>query len=66
MAPEIVLKIGHSFEADLWSLGVLIYELLNGASPFYDESPIKIQRKILQNKPKKLESFSHYSWDLIE
>lgn len=29
-APEIIKGIGHSFKADLWSLGVLICELING------------------------------------
>ena len=40
MAPEIINRIGHSYEADLWSLGVLIYELTEGTSPFYSEGSI--------------------------
>jgi serine/threonine protein kinase len=28
MAPEIIKKTGHAYEADVWSLGVLIYVLL--------------------------------------
>lgn len=30
IAPEIIKGIGHSFEVDIWSLGVLICELTNG------------------------------------
>ena len=30
IAPEIILCIGHSYGADIWSLGVLICELING------------------------------------
>eukprot|EP00529_Nitzschia_sp_RCC80_P007607 CAMPEP_0113505380 /NCGR_PEP_ID=MMETSP0014_2-20120614/35280_1 /TAXON_ID=2857 /ORGANISM="Nitzschia sp." /LENGTH=1388 /DNA_ID=CAMNT_0000400677 /DNA_START=238 /DNA_END=4401 /DNA_ORIENTATION=- /assembly_acc=CAM_ASM_000159 len=35
LAPEIVRNIGHSFSADNWSLGILIYEVAQGENPFY-------------------------------
>ena len=34
MAPEIVLSKGHDGGADYWALGILIYEMLVGRSPF--------------------------------
>ena len=36
MAPELFMKSGHDFAVDYWSLGVLIYELLQGEAPFAD------------------------------
>ncbi|KAL9185116.1 hypothetical protein ACHAXT_002893 [Thalassiosira profunda] len=34
MAPEILLGKGHSLSVDHWALGVLIYEMLVGQTPF--------------------------------
>jgi serine/threonine protein kinase len=39
-APEIMTgqTTGYSFHADVWSLGILIVELLSGSLPFEDKS----------------------------
>eukprot|EP00897_Mesotaenium_endlicherianum_P007457 jgi/Mesen1/673/ME000109S10896 len=38
MAPEVVDEAGHGFEADMWSLGVVLYILLSGELPFWGQS----------------------------
>jgi serum/glucocorticoid-regulated kinase 2 len=37
LAPEIIKRTGHSFEVDLWTLGVLIFEMSTGVPPFTDK-----------------------------
>lgn len=34
IAPEMLKRIGHSFEVDVWSIGCIIYMLLVGKCPF--------------------------------
>ena len=37
MAPEMIMKAGHSFAIDYYSLGALLYELVTGLPPFYSK-----------------------------
>ena len=37
LPPEIVEKKGASFSSDIYGLGPLLYELLTGKTPYYDE-----------------------------
>ena len=52
MAPEVIDpgEKGYSFEVDIWSIGVIMYNLLTGKYPFFDKSQdnIKIKNKILE------------------
>ena len=34
MAPEVILGKPHNKEIDIWSLGIILYSLLNGSFPF--------------------------------
>ena len=46
MAPEIVESEKYDFSVDVWSLGILLYELIMGHSPFRAERDANIMVKI--------------------
>ncbi|KAL4897830.1 kinase-like domain-containing protein [Aspergillus ambiguus] len=48
LAPELLLGNGYTKTVDWWTLGVLLFEMLTGLPPFYDENTNDMYRKILQ------------------
>ena len=47
MAPEVILGTGQKYEVDWWCLGILIYQMYYGFTPFEDDYIDKIYQKIL-------------------
>ena len=56
LAPEVVKSEGHGRGVDWWSLGTLIYEMMNGLPPFYDPNMSEMYKKIM-NAPLQFPSF---------
>ncbi|KHC53796.1 cAMP-dependent protein kinase type 2 [Candida albicans P60002] len=50
IAPEVITTKPYNKSVDWWSLGVLIFEMLAGYTPFYDSTPMKTYEKILAGK----------------
>ena len=48
VAPEIVRGTGYGKEVDYWSIGVIIYIMLCGFPPFYDENNAKLFKMIME------------------
>ncbi|KAJ2550898.1 serine/threonine protein kinase [Coemansia sp. RSA 1933] len=64
MAPEMLLKARYTNRADLWSLGVVIYELYVGRTPFRTDSLADLKHNIIEEDiiwpkqiPSQLKSF---------
>lgn len=47
LAPEIILSKGYSFAVDWWSMGVLIFEMTCGYTPFYSSTKERQYERIL-------------------
>ncbi|CAD8191316.1 unnamed protein product [Paramecium pentaurelia] len=51
MAPEMLNKQPHDFSLDVWSLGILLYELLHGYAPFRGRNNEELCNKIKSGQP---------------
>jgi|AntAceMinimDraft_1070359.scaffolds.fasta_scaffold43449_1 fused-like protein len=58
MAPELVQEQPYNHTVDLWSLGVILYELFVGQPPFYTNSIYSLIQKIVRDPLKWPENIS--------
>lgn len=51
LSPEIILGNGHDFSVDWWCLGVVLYEMLYGTTPFRGSNRKETYYRILSKSP---------------
>ncbi|TPX73530.1 hypothetical protein CcCBS67573_g05208 [Chytriomyces confervae] len=47
LAPEVIQAKGYGKAVDWWALGILIYEMIAGHPPFFDDDPFRLYEKIV-------------------
>tara|TARA_B110000261_G_C13080229_1_gene355655 strand:+ start:1258 stop:2493 length:1236 start_codon:yes stop_codon:yes gene_type:complete len=52
MAPEIMKNQKYDYKSDLWSVGIIFYEMLVGSTPFKSKNIYELIRKIEHDKVK--------------
>ncbi|KAI8911685.1 kinase-like domain-containing protein [Gorgonomyces haynaldii] len=66
LAPEVLIGNGYSKTVDWWTLGILLYEMISGLPPFYDENTNVMYRKILQDELRFNDDMSPEVVDLLK
>ncbi|XP_030057936.1 cAMP-dependent protein kinase catalytic subunit PRKX isoform X1 [Microcaecilia unicolor] len=66
LAPEVIQSKGYGRAVDWWALGILIFEMLSGFPPFFDDNPFGIYQKILAGKIEFPRHLDIYVKDLIK
>lgn len=55
MAPEVVQAVpAYDSKADIWSLGIMIYEMVKGTPPHAELDPLKVMSLITRVQPPRL------------
>mmetsp|Transcript_6078 Transcript_6078/g.18363 ORF Transcript_6078/g.18363 Transcript_6078/m.18363 type:complete len:593 (+) Transcript_6078:278-2056(+) len=63
--PEMIQKKYYSQSVDLWCLGVFLYEVIEGSTPFYTRERDRMYRRIEKDQVKFSNRFSETAKDLI-
>lgn len=56
MPPEIIARLPYSIEVDIWSLGIMVIEMVDTEPPYFNEPPLLAMRRIRDMPPPKLKN----------
>ena len=65
LAPEILTGTAHGTGVDWWSVGIMLYEMIVGASPFYSDNRKQLYENCLKGRLSFPEDMPPHSEDIL-
>ena len=56
MAPEVISRLPYGPEVDIWSMGIMVIEMIDSEPPFFNEPPLQAMRRIRDMPPPKVKA----------
>ena len=64
-APELFCKKKMGVKSDIWSLGIVLYELATGKVPFFSDDENGFKKTVMKDSVKRIEGYSEDFNDLV-
>uniref|UniRef100_A0A1A8PAP7 non-specific serine/threonine protein kinase n=1 Tax=Nothobranchius rachovii TaxID=451742 RepID=A0A1A8PAP7_9TELE len=61
MAPEVISKSPYGTEVDVWSMGIMVVEMVDGEPPYFSEMPVAAMKRLRDEPAPTVRSVSQIS-----
>lgn len=61
MAPEVISKSPYGTEVDVWSMGIMVVEMVDGEPPYFSETPVAAMKRLRDELAPTVRSVSQIS-----
>ncbi|XP_043930080.1 serine/threonine-protein kinase PAK 6-like [Protopterus annectens] len=56
MAPEVISRLPYGTEVDIWSLGIMVIEMVEGEPPYFSDAPVQAMKRLRDYPPPTLKN----------